>query len=69
MDAKLLKAITDLTAAIDRNTRQIERSDPNSYINRMSGQIRSVFENLPAEPRARSEIDCLTWFEPYLFSD
>ncbi|MEV7406212.1 hypothetical protein ACQKFE_22510 [Stutzerimonas stutzeri] len=47
MDAKLLKAITDLTAAIDRNTRQIERSDPNSYINRMSGQIRSVFENLP----------------------
>lgn len=45
MDAKLLKAITDLTAAIDRNTKQIERSDPNSYINRMSGQIRSVFEN------------------------
>tara|TARA_Y100001949_G_scaffold87657_1_gene74095 strand:- start:276 stop:452 length:177 start_codon:yes stop_codon:yes gene_type:complete len=45
MDAKLLKAITDLTAAIDRNTKQIERSDPNSYVNRISRQIRSSFEN------------------------
>ncbi|MGA4642628.1 hypothetical protein ACPA1J_23030 [Stutzerimonas stutzeri] len=44
MDAKLLKAITDLTAAIDRNTKQIERSDPNSPINRMNSKMRLAFE-------------------------
>lgn len=44
MDAKLLKAITDLTAAIDRNTKQIERSDSNSPINRMNSKMRLAFE-------------------------
>lgn len=39
MDTSLIKAINELTAAIDRNTRQLERTDPRNFMTRMDQAV------------------------------